>query len=620
MMILRTGDLNPNRFDRGYSRMESLKQAMLQHELIFRNQVRELHRLYWTQKNLMNELHQKWFDARAPSSSSRVALIKWMGSTEEKNEFSESSCARENVASLEQFKCRPANVFSNHMINFSLHLPADESIKGTCVDLPYSHTVIEDSKSNDNVGCGFEEVIAEKDVPRSASSFSRKEVIELEAPVEPECHEEENEVFFGFRPPLQKGTGMLGSQPTAFSDQVSSSAVGSEMHHIPSMVHLDEWHDGRLQDQKSFSGLGNSCVAALADHSRTIQEDKPLLIDLNVPLENERSHDLNDPADNINLKFISSVEQDQSTLVEAITKAGCDNQTDCFSFHGQDSKPFSSPESKLNLNATKDKGDTEIMEGTKVISSSSSSCEVQLECCGKPVEGSTDSNDGAAFININAVSSSINSCKQGKRDSNITSSNSTNLHEFGSEEDTLSSHAITDDSVTTQLNSSQNDGSSMEKLKPVEEDLAVAEAAGILIFFSSERSDIPIDHQLSGVELIEFDCDNKNNQPLLSSDSFESMTLQLSEVQNEDHLSISEPLNLTETEKNGNGVSLRRGRGLRDFQKEILPGLASLARHEICEDLHNIGHKLRRTASRNARKNWFVPVQGRRSKLYRRRN
>ncbi|XP_020592570.1 uncharacterized protein LOC110033056 [Phalaenopsis equestris] len=509
-------------------------------------------------------------------------------------------------------------------------------------------------------------------------------MIDLEAKLDFEFHDKENEVFLGLGAPLQKDKGMVGSEPALLSDQVSSSTVVNEMHHTPSTVHLGERQEGRLQDQKpaiSFDG---------------ILQDKPVLIDLNLPLENECSLALNDPAEDINLKLFSSVahdgilEHNQSNQGEAsfipeplssysITKAKSDNQADCLSCHGQGSKPSRSPEFELILDATKDKGDTDIkLSSNKLMAFS---FQVQVDFCGKPAKGSTNNR---AFITVNDVSlSSISSCDQAKldldfssdkllsavrsdnkrQDSNITFSNITNLPQplirdlvnelyyDGSVEDTLSSHAFaqdvaqryalsrkfptgcnsasktrntmsmsqdkiveepdtlskTDDSVTTQLNSAQNDGSSMEKLS-IEQDFTIAAAAEVLMGLSSERPSFPIDHQR------EVDCNSGNNQPLHSSDSFESEALQLSEVQTEHRLSISEPLNRTERERNVNGLRLRRGKGLRDFQKEILPGLASLARHEICEDMHNIGHKLRRTASRNARVNWFVAVQGRRSR------
>jgi len=50
------------------------------------------------------------------------------------------------------------------------------------------------------------------------------------------------------------------------------------------------------------------------------------------------------------------------------------------------------------------------------------------------------------------------------------------------------------------------------------------------------------------------------------------------------------------------GIKLKRGRGMRNFQREIMPGLVSLARQEICEDLEAIGYEPKKTRSRKTRK------------------
>lgn len=300
-------------------------------------------------------------------------------------------------------------------------------------------------------------------------------------------------------------------------------------------------------------------------------------------------------------------------------------------FHGEDSTTSDcSLDSKPAHNTTDDKNDT------------ASGCQIQAECC----EGSTDSSDRGS-LSINALSpSSMDLCKQIKdnvdikgQDSNITSSDSINLpqtvnKDSASEEDTSSSHAVardeiapsiklstecnshgitrnnessnTDDSVTTQLNSSQNEGFFIGKLKPEEWDATIVSAAKALMSIPFGCSAIPIEQPHDT---------NTINLPQYSSDSFERMTLQLPEVQSEDRRATTEPSNADKTGKNEGGVRLRRGRGFRDFQKEILPGLVTLSRHEICEDMHNIGYKLRRVSSRNEGDNWFVPVRSRRSKL-----
>ncbi|XP_043706203.1 uncharacterized protein LOC122655889 isoform X2 [Telopea speciosissima] len=104
-------------------------------------------------------------------------------------------------------------------------------------------------------------------------------------------------------------------------------------------------------------------------------------------------------------------------------------------------------------------------------------------------------------------------------------------------------------------------------------------------------------------------------------DYFESMTLQLIETKVEEYWCRPQaPENLKEETvaiskpnrpRKGHG---RRGRQRRDFQRDILPGLASLSRHEVTEDLQTIGGLMRATgrpwetglARRNAARNGWA--------------
>ncbi|XWS64209.1 hypothetical protein CRYUN_Cryun06bG0166800 [Craigia yunnanensis] len=87
-------------------------------------------------------------------------------------------------------------------------------------------------------------------------------------------------------------------------------------------------------------------------------------------------------------------------------------------------------------------------------------------------------------------------------------------------------------------------------------------------------------------------------------DYFESMILNLAETKEEDYMPeplVPENFKMEETgttsllttrTRKGQG---RRGRQRRDFQRDILPGLASLSRHEVTEDLQTFGGLMRAT-------------------------
>ncbi|XAR65242.1 hypothetical protein NMG60_11009291 [Bertholletia excelsa] len=84
-------------------------------------------------------------------------------------------------------------------------------------------------------------------------------------------------------------------------------------------------------------------------------------------------------------------------------------------------------------------------------------------------------------------------------------------------------------------------------------------------------------------------------------DYFEAMTLKLAEVKEEEYMpkplvlensKVEEtvPVSLPGRPRRGHA---RRGRQRRDFQRDILPGLASLSRHEVTEDLQTFGGLMR---------------------------
>ncbi|XVE57698.1 hypothetical protein DITRI_Ditri04bG0110400 [Diplodiscus trichospermus] len=110
-------------------------------------------------------------------------------------------------------------------------------------------------------------------------------------------------------------------------------------------------------------------------------------------------------------------------------------------------------------------------------------------------------------------------------------------------------------------------------------------------------------------------------QPQCSPDFFELMTLKLTETSADDYSASSKPFEVTDAEREDFSMRLRRGRRLKDFQRDILPGLASLSRHEIREDINILKAVLRSREYRKMRakmangESWCTPVRSRRSRL-----
>uniref|UniRef100_A0A0E0R2B0 Uncharacterized protein n=1 Tax=Oryza rufipogon TaxID=4529 RepID=A0A0E0R2B0_ORYRU len=90
-------------------------------------------------------------------------------------------------------------------------------------------------------------------------------------------------------------------------------------------------------------------------------------------------------------------------------------------------------------------------------------------------------------------------------------------------------------------------------------------------------------------------AEDVNDEPQHSLDSYEEIVLNVEEIRDD-----GESIPVIPPDKDGPscGIKLRRGRGLRNFLREIMPGLVSLSRHEICDDLHAIGYEPRKTRSR----------------------
>lgn len=115
----------------------------------------------------------------------------------------------------------------------------------------------------------------------------------------------------------------------------------------------------------------------------------------------------------------------------------------------------------------------------------------------------------------------------------------------------------------------------------------------------------------------------KRERPQYTCDSFELIVMNLTDSNVDENSVTSKPYELNDAVAKDFGAKLRRGRRMKDFQKEILPSLASLSRHEICEDINILEGILRsreyrkirgKVAATNGEK-WSPLVRSRRSRL-----
>ncbi|RRT80421.1 hypothetical protein B296_00014465 [Ensete ventricosum] len=150
-----------------------------------------------------------------------------------------------------------------------------------------------------------------------------------------------------------------------------------------------------------------------------------------------------------------------------------------------------------------------------------------------------------------------------------------------------------------------------QQLAKIEQDNIIIKVAEILLSITSEKplcsmDPLPTDGQM------ELDCEEGNDEPQ-SSNSFETITLNLQEVRDNGSSICASQI---ESEPRKDACGLRPRRGKRDFQKDILPGIISLSRHEICKDLYAIQYDLRKKSKWTCEKNWLVPVRSRRSRRH----
>lgn len=118
--------------------------------------------------------------------------------------------------------------------------------------------------------------------------------------------------------------------------------------------------------------------------------------------------------------------------------------------------------------------------------------------------------------------------------------------------------------------------------------ILIQEAVESLLHFSSGSSTSNQDSCTKG-ESNEAENGVRDQQPEHSLDSYESMVLKLTESSGVDDCCVSSkaPFEIKESDGKDFGIKLRRGRRrLKDFQRDILPALASLSKHEIREDLN----------------------------------
>ncbi|XP_059275983.1 uncharacterized protein LOC132030380 isoform X2 [Lycium ferocissimum] len=167
-----------------------------------------------------------------------------------------------------------------------------------------------------------------------------------------------------------------------------------------------------------------------------------------------------------------------------------------------------------------------------------------------------------------------------------------------------------------QLEDVDSSGNDNQMGETSEVDGQIIRGAVSLVYFALECSEPSV--AISMMNKIEGETTEK---PQCSSDTFEEMVLKQPESSIDDCCVTSNAFEFNATERKDNGITLKRGRRMKDFQRDIMPSLATLSRHEICEDVKIMETALRSREYKKLRSKmtgehkWFNPVRNRRFRL-----
>ncbi|XP_068317935.1 uncharacterized protein [Pyrus communis] len=150
-------------------------------------------------------------------------------------------------------------------------------------------------------------------------------------------------------------------------------------------------------------------------------------------------------------------------------------------------------------------------------------------------------------------------------------------------------------------------------------DVLIRAAAEALVGISLESSSYYQDcaYEVGGSTKME----TKESEQPQCSDSYELLTLNLAGSTEDTYCVSSKPSEVNYNDSKEFGVKLRRGRRMKDFQRDVLPGLASLSRHEIREDITIMETVLRSREYKKLRgkvvdgQSCCTPVKNKRSRL-----
>ncbi|CAL9069568.1 uncharacterized protein LOC103972015 isoform X1 [Musa acuminata AAA Group] len=630
---------------------EELKRAMIQHEILFKHQVRELHRLYWTQKNLMNDV--RW--RRSDRVSSLEAQKERKGPVEEvKSGSVRHGCSTAKSMGMQNTSFE---LHANDRRNFDLQLPAGhvkvdfsatevKNKSGHRTTAKCSHTVHQterwqeldfihpDAGLEENGGSVSPNFPTKKKQPEyklthidlniaqddESNTFFSNTVETLHSPSTSSSivHHGDDLRVSSIKSEQKDGS----AKESTVTDQLAVVSPGSENSREKSADSLPHEHIDSYPSSVQASEQNNNAIENIWNYKECIVNNEDCRSGIRIP---EACYK------NLLERFSSAYNggaQDSTnrTVLAGLHEPGMENIDSFISppnlvVHG---------DSKKNILIS-----SKYREHNCLHASAGSTTDLPPEAAGDVAEKETNI-DGSEEDTVSSHAIVPDECQQIELKESPIGFKPNQLagnSEWASKEKSVVDHAViskSENSATTHIDSvmpericsqqvSDVNGSdciciqdgqiSEQQLALVEVDHVIIKAAETLASISSEKPLCSVD-QLTNNGRMEFYCEEGNDQPQ-SSDSFEMGTLNLEEIRDN---GISTCAKQIDNETRKDVCKFKLGRGMRDFQKDILPGIISLSRHEICEDLYAIKYELgKKRSHRTSEENWVVPVRSRRS-------
>ncbi|KAJ0962056.1 hypothetical protein J5N97_029884 [Dioscorea zingiberensis] len=545
--------------------MELLRQAMLQHEIVFRHQVRELHRLYWTQRSFML--------CRSSTEDAKVGLdvvlpVDLLGNQKGSSKANGFDYGDEKQGACDQ------NTNCSH---FGFRGQIDQSTKENQSESYKATDVAPDSSSGRHPFISF---------LRQSSNKCSKAISTVVHPVD-------------------SNSASKGTCDSFHCHQVSRHSGSDASAHNVQII-----EDGCDNNQQKVEN-GHHDSDSDSDASVKLQRNSAV-----VHSSGFGGH----AQDNANAKMLSSITEIEirnfsAPFGERVRHVHSDN--------GQQTSTLTSGDNVDNTNLRVSVGSTEQPPTvTRDSKNKQANCEESEEdTLSSHTTARDEEQQGKCSKDIPVVSKfdcagaddewgSGDACPEKHKVPSIPEESETTQTELQVLESYPIKHSLV--SQTCGQCFLQIDPSILGKPKHGDEsewDSLIFPAYQYIgcLYLHIRRNVLHI--ILSGFEAIEAE---EIEEPQYSSDSFETLTMGLPEITSDKYTMPAIP---SKKVSGNDACKLRRGKGLRDFQKDILPGLASLSRHEIREDFHNIEHALRKSRSRN-RENWPIPVRSQRSRRF----